>query len=50
MTLTTSFENGVKMTVNGIFTYRVDEQGKLTSLRGYWSLDETEIQQPESPS
>ncbi len=50
MTLTTSFENGVKMIVNGIFTYRVDERGKLTSLRGYWSLDESEILQPRSQS
>ena len=43
MTLTTSFENGGGMVVNGIFTYRVNEQGKLTNLRGYWALDETEV-------
>ncbi len=47
MTLTTGFENGVRMTVHGIFTYRVDEAGKLTSLRGYWSLEEAEVRQPE---
>jgi steroid delta-isomerase len=47
MTLTTSFENGVSMIVNGIFTYHVDDEGKLTSLRGYWSLDESEIHNPE---
>ena len=46
MTLTTSFENGVQMIVNGIFTYQVDDDGKLTALRGYWSLDESEIRQP----
>jgi steroid delta-isomerase len=46
MTLTTSFENGGGMRVNGIFTYRVDERGKLTNLRGYWTLEESEIQQP----
>ena len=46
MTLTTTFENGGGMVVNGIFTYRVDELGKLTNLRGYWALDETEIVQP----
>ena len=43
MTLTTSFENGGGMVVNGIFTYRINEQGKLTNLRGYWALDETEV-------
>jgi steroid delta-isomerase len=46
MTLTTAFPNGVSMLVNGIFTYHVDESGKLTALRGYWSLDETEIRNP----
>jgi steroid delta-isomerase len=46
MTLTTTFPNGGGMTVNGIFTYRVDERGKLTNLRGYWSLDEAEIRPP----
>ena len=47
MTLTTTFENGGGMVVNGIFTYRIDEAGKLTNLRGYWALDETEIRQPQ---
>ena len=47
MTLRTTFENGAGMVVNGIFTYRVDELGKLTNLRGYWALDETEILQPQ---
>ena len=26
--------------VTGIFTYHVDEQGKLLSLRGYWEEDD----------
>ena len=46
MTLTTRFENGGGMIVNGIFTYRVNEDGKLTQLRGYWALDECEILKP----
>lgn len=25
----------------GIFTYRVDDQGKIKALRGYWELDDT---------
>jgi steroid delta-isomerase len=45
MALRTTFPNGGEMRVNGIFTYRVNESGKLTNLRGYWALDETEIRQ-----
>jgi steroid delta-isomerase len=26
--------------VNGVFTYSVNEQGKLTALRGFWEFDE----------
>lgn len=43
MTLTTGFPSGGGMVVNGIFTYRVNDAGKLTNLRGYWALDEAEI-------
>jgi steroid delta-isomerase len=39
LTLTTSFPNGVRMLVTGIFTYRVNDAGKLVSLRGYWAFD-----------
>ncbi len=46
MQLTTRFENGVKTVVNGMFTYVVNDQAKLTSLRGYWSMDDMEIEQP----
>jgi steroid delta-isomerase len=46
MTLTTSFPNGVTMTVRGIFTYRVDDAGKLTNLRGYWTLADAKVEQP----
>jgi steroid delta-isomerase len=44
MTLTTSFPNGTRMTVTGIFTYKVNESGKLTSLRGYWSLADAVVE------
>jgi len=45
MTLTTSFPNGVKMVVHGVFTYRVNDAGKLTNLRGYWSLEDAKVVQ-----
>ena len=46
LTLTKAFPNGVKSIVRGIFTYRVDEAGKLTQLRGYWTMDDMTFEQP----
>jgi steroid delta-isomerase len=46
MTLSMTFPNGVKSRVRGIFTYRVDDEGKLTNLRGYWNIGEMELEQP----
>ncbi|UCE87517.1 MAG: nuclear transport factor 2 family protein [Deltaproteobacteria bacterium] len=46
MTLTTTFANGVTSRVRGIFTYRIDDDGKLTNLRGYWSLDRVAFEPP----
>lgn len=46
MTLTTAFPNGVKLHVHGIFTYRVNDAGKLTNLRGYWSMADAKIEKP----
>ena len=47
LTLTTTFANGTKARVRGIFTYRVNDDGKLTNLRGYWNLDAMEFEQPK---
>lgn len=35
--------DGIKYSqeVNGIFTYAVNEEGKLTALRGFWEIDES---------
>jgi steroid delta-isomerase len=44
--LTTSFPNGVRMHVHGIFTYRIDDSGQISNLRGYWSLADSKIEQP----
>lgn len=40
MTLHTTFPGGVTFLVDGIFTYKVNDAGKLTNLRGYWSVDD----------
>jgi len=46
LTLTTSFPNGVRIIVHGVFTYRVNDSGKLTSLRGYWAMADAKIEKP----
>jgi steroid delta-isomerase len=49
LTLTTKFPNGMTTIVHGIFTYAVNEAGKLRAMRGYWSLEEMKvIKAPES--
>ena len=47
MTITTTLPNGVKSRVRGIFTYRVNEAGKLVSLRGYWTMEAMSFEQPD---
>ena len=42
--LTTTFPNGSKVIVEGIFTYKVNEEGKLSSLRGYWDLKDAKFE------
>ncbi len=39
MTLRVELANGMTTRLRAIFTYRVNEAGKLTNLRGYWTLD-----------
>jgi steroid delta-isomerase len=46
MTLDTTLSNGVKTKVRGIFTYRTDEDGKITNLRGFWNMGVMEFEQP----
>ena len=37
--LHTKFPNGFTATVRGVFTYRVNDAGLITNLRGYWNMD-----------
>jgi steroid delta-isomerase len=46
MTLTTTFPNGARARVRGIFTYRVNDAGRLASMRGYWTLDAMQFTPP----
>ena len=45
--LTSEFPNGVTTVVTGIFTYMVNEEGKLTNLRGFWNLGAMAVTQPD---
>jgi len=48
LTLTTTLSNGVVSKVAGLFTYRVNEAGKLTNLRGYWDMSDMTFEQPNN--
>ena len=39
LVLRSKFENGMISTVRGVFTYKVNDAGLLTNLRGYWNMD-----------
>jgi hypothetical protein len=36
------------MRVHGIFTYKINDEGKITNLRGFWSLADSKIEQPHA--
>jgi steroid delta-isomerase len=38
-TITTILEDGTRVDTEGVFVYRVDEQGLITSMRAHWELD-----------
>lgn len=39
MTLSITMPNGMRARCEGVFTYKVNEAGKLVSLRGHWEFD-----------
>jgi steroid delta-isomerase len=45
-TITVLMPGGMVMLVDGVFTYRVDETGKLSALRAYWELSELKMFPP----
>lgn len=49
LVLETTFPNGFVATVRGVFTYRVDDAGLITNLRGYWNMDAMQFTEPETP-
>ncbi len=47
LTLTTTLSNGVVSKVTSIFTYRLNDEGLITNLRGYWKLSDMSFTQPD---
>ena len=45
-TLMIQFPNGMVTKLYGIFVYRVNDDGKVASLRTYWETDEMQIHPP----
>ncbi len=39
LVLRSEFEGGFTSTVRGIFTYRLNDEGLISNLRGYWNMD-----------
>ena len=39
LVLRSRFEGGFTSTVRGVFCYRVDNEGLITNMRGYWNLE-----------
>lgn len=39
LVLRSQFEGGVTSTVRGMFCYRLNDEGKISNLRGYWNLE-----------
>ena len=39
LVLRSEFEGGVTSAVRGVFCYRVDDDGLITNMRGYWNLE-----------
>jgi steroid delta-isomerase len=39
LVLRSKFDDRLTSTVRGVFTYRVNDEGLITNMRGYWNLD-----------
>lgn len=39
LVLDSKFEGGFTSSVRGVFTYRVNDEGLITNMRGYWNME-----------
>jgi steroid delta-isomerase len=47
LVLRTEFPNGFVASLRGVFTYKVNDAGLITNLRGYWNLDAMQFTEPD---
>ncbi len=45
-TITSTFPDGTAGVVDGVYVYRVDDQGDLVSVRAFWQYDDLRIVPP----
>ena len=46
-TVTIHLDDGSRAVVEGVYTYRIDETGRLVWLRAFWEQDKMRIEAPE---
>ena len=47
-TITTTLPDGTRAIVEGVYTYRVDGDGRIVALRAYWEPARMRLEPPES--
>jgi len=45
-TITTTLPDGTKAIVEGVYTYRVDDAGRIVALRAYWEPSHMRLEPP----
>ena len=50
LVLRSRFDGGFTSAVRGVFCYRVDDDGKIANMRGYWNLDGMAFGQVPQPA
>ena len=45
-TITTTLPDGTRAIVEGVYTYRVDDRGRIVALRAYWEPDRMSFETP----
>ena len=48
LVLRSEFEGGFTSTVRGVFAYRVNDDGLIANMRGYWNMDAMKFGKAES--
>lgn len=46
-TITTTFPDGSRAVVDGVFTYRLNDAGQLAALRAVWEFDRLRVEPPQ---